>query len=320
MSSAVQQAPFFAPTKSQLAVAYSVCTGIARNNAKNFYYGFLVLPKPKRQAISAVYAFMRRCDDITDDPGLPLMERRVKLAAWIDSFHRAASGAPSDDPVLLALADTQRRFNIPVELLDHLAYGTEMDLQEQMETGKTTSFDPNAINIHYRKFDDLYLYCYRVASVVGLVCIRIFGYRDPRAEALAERVGIAFQLTNIIRDVKEDAAMGRVYLPGEDLAKFNLLPIDFRTGDMKTETGLARFRPLLEMEAERARKFYCAAEDLLPLIDEDSQPALWTLVTVYRSLLEKIARGNYDVFTAKVRLTTFEKLVILSKGFLRRLT
>ena len=129
MSSAVQQAPFFAPTKSQLAVAYSVCTGIARNNAKNFYYGFLVLPKPKRQAISAVYAFMRRCDDITDDPGLPLMERRVKLAAWIDSFHRAASGAPSDDPVLLALADTQRRFNIPVELLDHLAYGTEMDLQ-----------------------------------------------------------------------------------------------------------------------------------------------------------------------------------------------
>ena len=114
--------------------------------------------------------------------------------------------------------------------------------------------------------------------------------------------------------------MGRVYLPGEDLAKFNLLPIDFRTGDTKTEAGLARFRPLLEMEAERARKFYCAAEDLLPLIDEDSQPALWTLVTVYRSLLEKIARGNYDVFTGKVRLTTFEKLVILSKGMLRRLT
>ena len=320
MSSAVQQAPLFSPTKSQLAVAYSVCKGIARTNAKNFYYGFLVLPKAKREAISAVYAFMRRCDDITDDPGLPLMERRVKLAAWVESFHQAASGVGTDDPVLLALADTQRRYKIPVELLDHLAFGTEMDLQEQMETGKTPSFNAEAINIHYRKFDDLYLYCYRVASVVGLVCIRIFGYRDPRAEALAERVGIAFQLTNIIRDVKEDAAMGRVYLPGEDLAKFNLLPIDFRTGDTKTEAGLARFRPLLEMEAERARKFYCAAEDLLPLIDEDSQPALWTLVTVYRSLLEKIARGKYDVFTGKVRLTTFEKLVILSKGMLRRLT
>jgi 15-cis-phytoene synthase len=315
MSSAVQPVSSFTPTESQLAVAYSVCKGIARTNAKNFYYGFLVLPKRKREAISAVYAFMRRCDDITDDPSLPLADRRLKLAVWIDSFHRAASGNGTDDPVLLALADTQRRFNIPVELLDHLAYGTEMDLQEQMETGKTPSFDSNAINVHYRKFDDLYLYCYRVASVVGLVCIRIFGYKDARAEALAERVGIAFQLTNIIRDVKEDAAMGRVYLPGEDLAKFGLLPIDLRSGG-----NMTRFRPLLEMEAERARKFYLAAEDLLPLIDEDSQPALWTMVAVYRALLEKIAGENYAVFGPKIRLTTFEKLAILSKGFLRRLT
>jgi phytoene synthase len=314
MSTAVHPASSFAPTESQLAVAYSVCKGITRSNAKNFYYGFLVLPRRKREAISAVYAFMRRCDDITDDPGLPLMERREKLAAWIDSFHRAA-GSGTDDPVLLALADTQRRYNIPVELLDHLAYGTEMDLQEQMETGKTPSFDATAINVHYRKFDDLYLYCYRVASVVGLVCIRIFGYKDARAEALAERVGIAFQLTNIIRDVKEDADMGRVYIPGEDLAKFGLQPVDLRAGG-----DTARFRPLLEMEAERARKFYCAAEDLLPLIDEDSQPALWTLVAVYRALLEKISAANYDVFGPKVRLTTFEKLAILSRGFLRRLT
>jgi 15-cis-phytoene synthase len=315
MSTAVQPASSFAPTDSQLAVAYSVCKGIARTNAKNFYYGFLVLPKRKREAISAVYAFMRRCDDITDDPSLPLAERREKLAIWIDSFHRAAAGLGTDDAVLLALADTQRRYSIPVELLDHLAHGTGMDLQEQMETGKTPSFDPNAINVHYRKFDDLYLYCYRVASVVGLVCIRIFGYQDARAEALAERLGIAFQLTNIIRDVQEDAAMGRVYLPGEDLAKFGLLAIDLRSGGDTT-----RFRPLLEMEAERARKFYLAAEDLMPLIDEDSQPALWTLVAVYRALLEKIAAANYNVFGPKIRLTTFEKLSILGKGFLRRLT
>ena len=320
MSTAVQPVSSFTPTESQLAVAYSVCKGIARTNAKNFYYGFLVLPKRKREAISAVYAFMRRCDDITDDPSLPLPDRREKLAVWIDSFHRSAAGHGTDDPVLLALADTQRRYSIPVELLDHLAQGTGMDLQEQMETGKTPSFDANAINVHYRKFDDLYLYCYRVASVVGLVCIRIFGYKDARAEALAERLGIAFQLTNIIRDVKEDAAMGRVYIPGEDLAKFGLLPIDLRSGDMRSGGETARFRPLLEMEAERARKFYLAAEDLMPLIDEDSQPALWTLVAVYRALLEKIAAANYDVFGPKVRLTTFEKLTILSKGFLRRLT
>jgi phytoene synthase len=315
MTTAVQPVSSFTPTESQLAVAYSVCKSIARANAKNFYYGFLVLPKRKREAISAVYAFMRRCDDITDDPSLPLPERREKLAVWIDSFHGAAAGLGTDDPVLLALADTQRRYSIPVELLDHLAHGTAMDLQEQMETGKTPSFDATAINVHYRKFDDLYLYCYRVASVVGLVCIRIFGYQDARAEALAERLGIAFQLTNIIRDVKEDAGMGRVYVPAEDLAKFGLLAIDFRSGG-----DTARFRPLLEMEAERARKFYLAAEDLMPLIDEDSQPALWTLVAVYRALLEKIAAGNYDVFGAKIRLTTFEKLTILAKGFLRRLT
>lgn len=315
MSAAVQTSSPFSPTESQLAVAYSVCKGIARTSAKNFYYGFLVLPKRKREAISAVYAFMRKCDDIADDPSLPLPERREKLASWIESFHRAASGMGTDDPVLLAMADTQRRYSIPVELLDHLAHGTGMDLQEQMETGKTPSFDADAINVHYRKFDDLYLYCYRVASVVGLVCIRIFGYQDVRAEALAERLGIAFQLTNIIRDVKEDAAMGRVYLPAEDLAKFGLLAIDLRTsGDT------ARFRPLLEMEAERARKFYLAAEDLTPLIDEDSQPALWTLVAVYRALLEKIAAANYDVFGRKIRLTAFEKLSILSKGLLRRLT
>src|SRR5882724_9825681 len=319
MSTAVHPASSIMPTESQLAVAYSVCKGIARANAKNFYYGFLVLPKRKREAISAVYAFMRRCDDITDDPSLPLAERREKLAIWIDSFHRAAAGLGTDDPVLLALSDTQRRYSIPVELLDHLAHGTGMDLQEQMETGKTPSFDATAINVHYRKFDDLYLYCYRVASVVGLVCIRIFGYTDARAEALAERVGIAFQLTNIIRDVKEDAGMGRVYIPGEDLAKFGLLPIDLRA-DLRSGGDTARFRPLLEMEAERARKFYLAAEDLMPLIDEDSQPALWTLVAVYRALLEKIAAANYDVFGPKIRLTTFEKVSILTKGLLRRLT
>src|SRR5882672_4927495 len=280
MSTAVQTVSSFTPTESQLAVAYSVCRGIARANAKNFYYGFMVLPKRKREAISAVYAFMRRCDDIADDPSLPFPERREKLAVWIDSFHRAAAGLGTDDPVLLALADTQRRYSIPVELLDHLAHGTGMDLQEQMETGKTPSFDATAINVHYRKFDDLYLYCYRVASVVGLVCIRIFGYQDARAEALAER-----------------------------------LAIDFRSGG-----DTARFRPLLELEAERARKFYLAADDLMPLIDEDSQPALWTLVAVYKALLEKIAAANYDVFREKIRLTTFEKLTILGKGFLRRLT
>jgi len=169
--------------------------------------------------------------------------------------------------------------------------------------------------VHYQTFEDLRLYCYRVASIVGLVCIHVFGYRDPAAEELAERCGLAFQLTNIIRDVKEDAAMGRVYLPQEDLAKFNL-----SQSDVLTASDAARFRPLLALEADRAREFYKAGDDLLAYISEDSQPALWVLVTIYRRLLEKIAEKQYDVFTAKVSLSTWEKLRILGKGFLKRIT
>jgi phytoene synthase len=153
-----------------------------------------------------------------------------------------------------------------------------------------------------------------VASVVGLVCIRIFGYRDPKAEKLAEETGVAFQLTNIIRDVKEDAQMGRVYLPREDLARFDLEPRSLANG-----AGPASFRKVLEFETERARKYYASAAELMPLIDEESQPALWTLVEIYRRLLEKIAARNYDVFSERVHLSTAEKLSVLGKGFLRRL-
>jgi len=322
MSTAVQQAPQFAPSDSQIAVAYSVCRGIARSAAKNFYYAFLVLPKPKRQALCAVYAFMRRCDDIADDPAFSLRERREKLDVWLDSVHRALAGYPTDDPVLLALTDAQRRWKIPVELLDQLAAGTAMDIDEDTHQDQVQDSDQPqpqdarvSLIVRYKTFDDLYLYCYRVASVVGLVCIRVFGYRDPSAEPLAEKLGLAFQLTNIIRDVKEDAAVGRVYLPEEDLARFGISPLEFCSPN-----DPARFRALLAMEAERAREAYTAADELIALISEDSQPALWVLSTIYRRLLQKIAARQYDVFTEKIRLTTREKLVILGKGLLQRLT
>jgi phytoene synthase len=149
---------------------------------------------------------------------------------------------------------------------------------------------------------------------VGLVCIRIFGYTDPAAEPLAERVGLAFQLTNIIRDVKEDASLNRIYLPQEDLEQFGISP-----ADLTARPDPARLRPLLELQAQRAFDNYRAADELLPLIAEDSQPALWVLVTIYRSLLEKIVRLNYDVFTRKVSLRRRDKLTILGKGFLKRI-
>jgi 15-cis-phytoene synthase len=307
----------WAPAPPQLAMAYSVCRGITRSAAKNFYYAFLALPHRKREALCAVYAFMRRCDDIADDPTLSPYERRQKLDTWLDAFHRAQQGNPTDDPILLSLTDTQRRYLIPAGLLDELALGTAMDVESALEPEDEPGFarDIPTLQIQYKTFEDLRQYCYRVASVVGLVCIHVFGYRDPAAESLAERCGLAFQLTNIIRDVKEDAALGRVYLPEEDFRKFNLSSVQ-----LLTTPDPARFRPLLAMEADRAREFYQAGDELIPYVSEDSQPALWVLVNIYRSLLDKIAARQFDVFTSKVTLSTWEKLRILAKGFLKRIT
>lgn len=294
----------------QLATAYGVCRHITRSAAKNFYYGFLVLPRRKRNALSAVYAFMRHADDISDDPSLSIEDRRDKLAKWLDGYHKVYSGAATDDPVFMALRDTQQRFSIPLVLLDKLVAGTAMDLH-----ASTPSGDATQPFIAYRTFDELYDYCYHVASVVGLVCIRIFGYREQFAEQLAEEVGVAFQLTNILRDIKEDSSLGRVYVPQEDLQHFGIDPSELASG-----TDLGRLRPLLEMQANRAREFYKSAEKLIPLVEEDSQGALWTLVTIYHGLLDRIIERGYDVFHERVRLGTSEKIAILTKGFLRRLT
>ena len=310
MSAGTHQVPIpWTPAPPQLVMAYSVCKGITRTAAKNFYYAFLVLPRRKREALCAVYAFMRRCDDISDDTTLSLPERRQKLDAWLDALHCAQQGQPTDDAILLALTDAQRHFSIPAGLLDELAAGTAMDIEDSQFA------ETSGLQVQYKTFEDLRQYCYRVASVVGLVCIHIFGYRDPAAESLAERCGLAFQLTNIIRDVKEDASMGRVYFPEEDLAKFGL-----SAQYLLNSPDPARVRPLLTLEADRAREFYTAGDELISYISEDSQPALWVLVTIYRRLLERITEKQYDVFTAKVTLSTGEKLRILGKGFLKRLT
>ena len=306
----------------QLSTAYGVCRHITRSQAKNFYYAFLVLPRRKRNALCAVYAFMRHADDISDDESVPALVRREKLSALLDNFHRAAAGEMTDDPVLLALAHTQKAYDVPMEWLDKLVYGTMMDLHEDSssptENVATAGGDTAVVTrriLTFPSFDDLYAYCYHVASVVGLVCIKIFGYRDPKAEKLAERTGIAFQLTNIIRDVKEDAAMGRVYLPERDLQTFGVTP-----EDVVAWPSLDRLQPVLQLEGERALVYYQAAQELIALVDDDSQPALWALVEIYRQLMEKIVAKKYDVFSERVRLTTSEKLRVLGKGFVRRLT
>ncbi|HEU5452581.1 MAG TPA: phytoene/squalene synthase family protein [Terriglobales bacterium] len=333
MSAAQQGIEKAAPAALQPATAYAVCRQITRSSAKNFYYAFLVLPRAKRDALSAVYAFMRRADDISDDPALDRDDKADRLDALTEAMHAVMGGKPTDDAVLMALADAQRRFHIPVELLDKLVAGTAMDIfgipgvADDPRTG-IFSVDfgehpgvPNVISAAHgpaprvlcRTFSELYTYCYHVASVVGLVCIRIFGYRDPAANGFAERTGIAFQLTNIIRDVREDAAMGRIYLPAEDLAEFGLTAADFTNPDP------VRLRPLLEFEAKRAREYYAAAPSLVPLVDKDSRPALWVLVEIYRRLLEKIAARKFDIGGEKIRLSTWEKLLVVARGAWRRL-
>ena len=296
---------------NQLSHAYAVCRGISRRAAKNFYYGFMVLPSEKRNALSAVYAFMRHADDISDEPGGDLQQKRQKMGEWLDSAKAVFAGKSTDDPVLMALGDAQQKFKIPPELFEKLVYGTSLDLEIPSV--------PDQPALVCRTFEDLKHYCYYVASVVGLVCIRIFGYEDSKAEFLAEDCGLAFQLTNIIRDIKEDASMGRIYVPEEDLARSNLSGADFAPALLANPAQAQQLRPVLEFEAERARKYYESAKWLMELIEEDSRAALWVLVEIYSQLLQKITSRNYDVLTERVRLTTWEKLKILSRGFVRRI-
>jgi phytoene synthase len=307
----------------RLETAYAVCRGIARRQARNFYYSFLALPRAKRNALSAVYAFMRHADDISDAESVPAPERKKRLQSWLQDWHQVLAGSPSDDPVFVALADAQTRYRIPPELLDQLVQGTSMDLEASSSGESSSSAEwsgalavaTRPVRVH-RTFADLYNYCYLVASVVGLVCIRVYQYEDPEAEKLAEECGIAFQLTNIIRDVKEDAAMGRVYFPEEDLTRFGMTVDDFlRDGGARLEQS--RLRPLLEFEVQRAREFYESATSLIPLVHDDSRPALWVMTTIYRRLLERIVKNNYDVLHSRVRLSGAEKLAILARGIIK---
>jgi phytoene synthase len=305
-------------TPGDLNAAYAICRRIAKREAKNFYYAFRVLPKAKSDAMCAIYAFMRRADDISDDESVSIPERRAIMASWLNAW-RQSGVEPSLDAVFVAVRDTQRRFQISDELLEQLVQGTTMDLEESLPgvvtvagPGASGVGEPRSLQI-YDRFEDLYRYCYLVASVVGLVCIRIFGYRDARAEVLAEKTGLAFQLTNILRDVKEDAERGRVYLPLEDLDRTSI-SVEHLIGTAEGRLEPKTVKALLALEGGRASEFYRAADELIPLLDRDSQAAMWVLATIYRGLLERIEAKGFDVFTERVSVPTSGKLMILAQG------
>src|SRR5205823_611550 len=292
-----------------IAESYEYCHDIARASHSNFNYAFFLLPKPKRDALAALYAFMRLIDDVSDE-GQDLGAKQRGLARWRGALDQAITGQeqvfdgnaavvspaatlPGAEQVLPALVDTMQRYNMPARYLHDLISGAEMDL--------TVRFYPT--------FERLREYCYRVAGTVGLTCTHVFGFSDARALDLAEKLGLAFQLTNIIRDVHEDHKLGRVYLPEEDLQRYGVSPGDFGRGE-----ATLGIRELLRFEAERAWQLYEEGSALLGLIDADSRGALWLLVHTYSALLARIESLDFAVFGERVRLPKAEKMMFVAKA------
>jgi phytoene synthase len=269
--------------------SYDYCIRVARSRARNFYYSFVLLSRQQRKAMCAIYAFMRHCDDLSDEPGAS----RAALDEWRKELDAALDGQFGSHPLWPAFHHTVRRFGIPHEYLHEMIEGVASDLEPR----------------EFQTFDQLYRYCYQVASVVGLTVIHIFGFDTPSALPLAEKCGVAFQLTNILRDIREDAGRGRIYLPGEDLRRFGVAEDDLRTGNRSPE-----FLRLMQFEGARARAYYNESAPLLDLIHPRSRPSLWALIGIYSSLLDRIEGSNYDVFRRRVRLSAFEKSRIILRA------
>jgi phytoene synthase len=276
-----------------LATSYENCRRLARHSARNFYYSFMLLPRDKRRAMCALYAFSRQTDDLGDNRQ-SVEARRAALADWRRSLDRGLSGI-FDSPIFPALADTVERYQLPPDYLHDLIDGVEMDLDRTQ----------------YQTFEELTEYCYKVASVVGLCCIRIWGFTDDKAIEPAVKCGIALQLTNILRDLKEDAAEGRVYVPQEDLRRFDYTADDLRGGVVDE-----RFRQLMQFEVERAEQFYDNAAELDHWLSADGRTVFGAMTGIYRGLLDEIKRLNGDVFSHRVQLTTWHKLRIAGRWLL----
>jgi len=263
--------------------SYARAERIARQRARNFYYSFLLLPREKRLAMCAIYAFMRECDDLSDAEGMGgAAARKTALEKWRADLDAVFAGQSAESAIWPAFYDTVRRYGIPKRYFHEMIDGVESDL------------DTRAI----ATFDDLYRYCYHVASVVGLTIIHIFGFESEQALVLAEKCGVAFQLTNILRDVKEDSESGRSYLPAYE------------------QTGDGNVKAQLRSLGKRAEDYYRDSRPLLDLIHRDSRASLWALMEIYRRLLEKIEAADYDVFSRRIRLSAFEKTGIVLRAWL----
>jgi phytoene synthase len=277
---------------ARLQSSRDYCHELTRRAAKNFYYGLKLMPEPKRSAMYALYAYMRLVDDIADEPdGRTVQQRIGDLNTWREKTHAAFEGdVPGGEQLWPAFAELVRNFQIPRKIFDEMIEGQAHDLE------------PTPINT----FEDLRLYCYRVASVVGLASIYVWGFQGGQGtEALAIDRGIAFQLTNVLRDLSEDAALGRCYLPADEMRRFGIT-----ANDLREKKGDGKFQEMMEFQIARAREYYRRSAALESHIDPDSQPTLVAMTDIYYRLLEKIAMNPRQVLHKRVRLGSITKLRI----------
>lgn len=279
------------------AEAQSYCTAYTKKSGSNFYYSFFFLPKPKRDAMYTVYAFCKAVDSTVDEP--PAGSRpKEELQRWRNELDAVYSGTPSS-PIMISLAHHVKTLNIPKAYFEELIKGVEMDL----------------FNNRYVTFDELSLYCYRVASVVGLICLHIFGVTSARAQDYAVALGMAFQMTNVLRDVGTDAAQGRIYLPLDDLRQYN-----YPEKSLLNQAYSPEFRMLMEHEASRALLYYKRADAALAALPPADRRALTVaeiMRGIYRRIFEDIQRSNYHVFRQRITLSTTRRVLIALGVWLR---
>jgi 15-cis-phytoene synthase len=278
-----------------MQTAASVIPNLSQNRKSNFYYSFFILPRPKRDAIETIYAFCRYTDDIVDEVGNE-KEKHALLLQWTEELKRSLYGV-SRYSLLNRLAAIIHRFHIPVEHFYDLIKGMEMDLR----------------NTRYGTFTELEQYCYRAASTVGLICAEVFGYSNEKTKQYAINLGIALQLTNILRDIKADAKNGRIYLPLEDLRKFN-----YSEEELLNLTYNDRFIELMKFECERTHEYFRRAKACLAEEDKPLFTAARTMGNIYYLLLLRIERARYDVFSRRIRLSSPIKILIAMALQLRK--
>jgi len=282
--------------KVDLEFAYTYCKKIAKKYAKNFYIASITLPPREKLGIYASYAFCRICDDIAD--GEFSIQQKKTMFAHTKQLLTESKTSEVTDPVFTALRDTSSYFCIPDKYFEEIIEGVEMDLN----------------HVRYQNFDELKNYCYKVASVVGLISIKIFGYKNSKAENYAIDLGIAMQLTNIIRDVKEDLQKDRIYLPLDEITKFG-----YTTQELENQVSNESFQNLIQFQVSRAREYFDSGLQLIPLISPRSRICLELLSSIYSAILDRIEKSGYNVFQERHHISTLGKFRLIGKIWTKNL-